>query len=556
LDPEIVKRYAFILSAGAGALGVVTAIPAFLGGRVRVGGAIRAGLLALLGGLILFAIAGIVGLRLTPGSGLRGCALAAGCGALLAPLAALIGVFGSDPSDRAEVPPAPAWSLMSGIFLLGAGLGEMGWLARTYGVNALQQEQYWSLGVSAGLTWSVLVLRATRVWPGAEALCGNVSGAALTALTIGWTLQLATFHYPSPSLTPWFVIFLGVGLLAGWTLSLVACAMAGGGRGNRAATIGSSVVMTLSVAAVAGSAQMNIVREDNLLPAMAAGFLGALLVFTLIAGNESRTEEGATDSLSAAVSVLALVGLSWIGFKLMMGLGMAIVACGFLAAWPAATALGVAAPTRLGVPVPQRFTTLAGASLGLLAAFKVYQEAGDMALTGIDISDGNVLVSLAAGLILPVVLESVFGRRASVALDAPRMPLLDALARFVGVAAVALAALLCVGLFAGIEGVGVLALGLGLWGWMAAGAMAGTGREDGFATFRSLPAALLTASLAIVALPLKVHLADVTRVQKMEVAVAILAIAALIVLLGGLVGRRRSPSPAIEDSSTSIGGTP
>lgn len=540
MDPEQVKQTAFMLTAGAGALAVITSLPALIGARKRHPSAMGSAVLALGGALVLDAVAGFVATRLPTGAGLRGCALMAGLGALLAPLATLLGALCSDESDADDVPPPAAWSLIPGLLLSGLALVELGWMTKQYGVNARVQAEYWTLGLSLGLTWSVLVLRANRGWPGAEALCGNLSGAALISLAIGWTLQLASHHFPAPSTAPWFVIFCGVGLLAGWALSLAVTAIFSAGQGGRGTTLASSVMMALAVFCVAGSAQLHLVREAPLLAGVATGFLGALLLSGLAIGGDDQKPDG----LAAQATVLMLAALAWVGFKLMMGLGVAVCAVGFLAAWPCAIAMGVAAPSRFGMPTPQRFAALGGATLALLAAFRVYQEAADLGLSGIDVSDGNVLMALVAGLGLPVLFESVFGRQSATAGEPASSAAragFEAVLRFLGVSLVTGLAVVCIGLFAGTAGVGCLILGLALWGVTASAAMAATGSESGLPTWRSLPAGLLTAATALIALPWYGVLADVTREQKLQV-VMVVAAAALLGLIVGALSRRK-PQP-------------
>lgn len=540
MDPEQVKQTAFMLTAGAGALSVITSLPALIGARKRHPSAIGSAGLAIAGALVMVAVAGFAATRLPAGAGLRGCALMAGLGALLAPLATLVGALCSDPSDTDDVPPPAAWSLIPGILLSGLALAELGWLTKQYGVNARMQAEFWTLGLALGLTWSVLVLRANHGWPGAEALCGNLSGAALISLALGWALQLATHHFPAPSNAPWFVLFCGVGLLAGWTLSLAVAAIFSGGQGGRGTTMGSTVMMALSIFFVAGSAQVHLVREAPLLAGVATGFIGALLLSGLAIGGDDHKPDG----LAAQATVLMLAALAWVGFKLMMGLGVAVCAVGFLAAWPCAIAMGVAAPSRHGMPIPQRFAALGGATLALLAAFRAYQEAAELGLSGIDVADGNVLMALVAGLGLPVLFESVFGRQPATAgqpASSPARAGFEAVVRFVGVTLVTGLAVVCIGLFAGTAGVGCLILGLALWGVTASAAMAATGAESGLPTWRSLPAGLLTAAAAMVALPWYSALADVTRAQKLQVVIVVTAAAIVGLILGALA--RRKPQP-------------
>lgn len=549
MDPEKVKETAFMLASGAGALALVTALPALFGKRRRAPGAMGTSALVIAGGILLTAIAGAVGLKLEAHTGLRGCALAAGAAALLAPLATLVGCLCSDESDEAARPPSAAWSLIPGIFLFGLALFEMGWLARQYGLHAVMQARYWVLGASLGLTWSVLVLRATRTWPGAEALCGNLAGAGLIAITLNWTLQLAGYHFSAPSTAPWFVLFCGVGILAGWALSLVSAALSPGGAGSQASTVGSALVMAVAVGAVAGSAQTYLVPEEQfLLAAIAAGFVASLTLLPLTVGPQRAAALGkGADSLAATACVVALAGLAWVGFKLMLGLGMAVCAIGFLAAWPAATAMGVAAPSRLGMPVPQRFVTIAAGFLTLLTALRVFQEAADLMLSGIDISDGNVLVSLIAGLGLAVLLESLFGRP-SIAGVAARgtgvREFLESLVRLFAVVTAGALAILCVTLFAGMEGAAVLVIGLALWSLVAATSIAATGEETGVATYRALPAALLAVSLLFVALPWKDVIADVTREQKWQFVSGLITVAVVGVLVSASLTRRSPPPDA------------
>lgn len=536
MDPEQVKQTAFMLALGAGALALVTALPAFRGGRRRHPAAAPSALGALAGGGAIALVSALAGANLPPGTGARGCALLVGLAALLAPLATIVGVLCSDEADAENVPSPASWSLIPGIVLSGLALAQLGWLAKTYGVNARVQVQFWMLGASLGLCWSVLVLRANRAWPGAEALCGNTSGAALIALTLGATMQLASHHFPAPSTAPWFVLFCGVGIMAGWTLSMGATALLDQGRGGRSATLASAILMGISIFLVAGSAQMHLVKEAPLLAAVATGFIGALLLSGLAVGSD----DGAPDGMAAQATVLMLAALAWVGFKLMMGLGVAACALGFLAAWPCATAMGVAAPSRFGMPTPQRFAALGGAALAMLAAFRVYQEAADLALPGIDVSDGNVLMALVSGLGLPVLLESVFGRPPATATEADANTLqsvLQAAIRLIGVTLVSGLALLCMALFAGPAGVSCLLLGLALYGVLAAAAMAAIGAEAGLPTWRSLPAALLTATFALVALPWNDALADVTRLQKVQV-VIVVASAMLVALLVSAFSRR------------------
>ena len=536
MDPEQVKHVAFMLCAGAGALAVATSLPALRGGRVRHRAALPSAWLALLGAVLVAVIAGIAGMRLPAGTGARGCALMVGLGAALAPLATLVGALCSDEGDTEDAPPSAAWSLIPGIVLGGLALAELGFMAKQYGIYAHTQQEYWTLGVTLGLTWSVLVLRANRGWPGAENLCGNLSGAALIALALGWTSQLAGHHFPSPSTSPWFVLFCGVGLMAGWTLSLGFAAVFSQGQGGRGATMASAVMMALSVFLVAGSAQMHLVREAPLLAAVATGFLGALLLSGLAIGGDDQVPDG----LAAQATVVMLAALAWVGFKLMLGLGVALCAVGFLAAWPCATAMGVAAASRFGMPTPQRFAALGGATLALLGAFRVYQEAADLSLSGVDVADGNVLMALVVGVGLPVLLESTFGRQPAGAGEPAASSLhalLEAAVRGIGVVLVTALAVACMGLFAGTAGVGCLVLGLALWGLVASAAMAATGAESGLPTWRSLPAGLLVAALALVALPWNGVLADVTRAQKLQV-VAVGTVAALVGLAVSAYNRR------------------
>ena len=150
--------------------------------------------------------------------------------------------------------------------------------------------------------------------------------------------------------------------------------------------------------------------------------------------------------------------------------------------------MGTNAPSRRGMPVPQRFITLAGGCLALLAAFKVYQEAGDLMQSGVDIADGNVMVSLVADRCCP------WCSRRSADAVSPCRALPFSVRRACALAwsqrhaccvvGVATAALVCVALFA-VEGGGVMLLGAVE---SADGSLhGGHGRGGRPLTFRSLP---------------------------------------------------------------------
>lgn len=531
MDPDHIKRVAWVLCVGAGVLGAVSTLPALVGRVRRVPGAVSNGLLTVAGALLVTIGAGLVGFRLDAGSGHRGCALALGIAVLVAPLATLVGAWCVDGAERSEAPGSPkgdevssAWSLIPGVFLMGLALFQIGWFAHRYGVNARLQWQFWTLGMTVGLVWSVLMQQATHLWKGFQSPSGSVSGAGLMAVALAWALQMADYHFSASSTSPWFVIFCGVGILAGWLLSMVVAAML---TVNRATVLCTAAIMALAVGAVAGSAQAYIVREDNLLATVACGFLAALLLLAL-AGDSSRP---APDGLTLSIVALVLAGLAWAGFKLMMGLGVAVAALGFLAAWPTASALEMTTPSgRLG---SQRFIELAGTFLVLLSGLKVFQEVANLMQSGVDIAEGNVMAALVCGTALAVQLEAIFGRSPSI--EQPirgAKVLLDALARALGVVGIESLAIVGVALFAGLEGVAALIIGLALWTLLTATSTAASGGEGSPATFRSMPAGLLTISLALALAPLNGLLTHVTRAQKMEMAIAVACVAVVAIGVG------------------------
>ncbi len=550
MDPDHVKQVVWELCAGAGVLALLALLAAAFGRRRRAPGAVASGGVALTLSLLVAIAALGVASGLAPGTGQRGCALALALGFLVAPLGAFAGGLCSDPGDRPEVPPPPAWSLLPGLVVTGTALCAMGWLEGHYGIRCRHQLDFWNLGVASGLVLCVLVLRAGNAWGAAEALCGSLSGASLLVLTLGWSVEIAVAHFSEAPTAPWFVMFCGVAILAGWTMALVVSAMTTGGNGNLTATLVSAVVMAVAVGGVASSVSVNIVHEYNIVPAMSAGFVAALLLLSFTVG-----ERGAfPDNVTAVTAMLVLTGLAWVGFKLMAGLGVAVVAVGFLAVWPAATALGVAAPSRLGMPVAQRFITLAGSFLALLTAFKVFAHVTDLRSVGIDLTDGNTLAAMIVALGFPIVLESLFGRCPLCCVEnrdgAPSGSANDAspairtrgavaiffraFARLVIVFGAAFIAVVCLALFAGTGGVASLVLGAAVWGMLSASSVASTGEEGGLLSFRGMPAALLMACVALVATPWKDALIDVTRAQKLHVIFGLGGVAVLGTLLASL----------------------
>ncbi|NDD29817.1 MAG: hypothetical protein EB084_16295 [Proteobacteria bacterium] len=206
------------------------------------------------------------------------------------------------------------------------------------------------------------------------------------------------------------------------------------------------------------------------------------------------------------------------------------------------------------MPVAQRFAALSAAALTLLASFRAFQEAADLSLSGIDISDGNVLMALITGLGLPVVLESIYGRHpagATPQAQSVTRAALDAGLRLAGSTLTSALALVFMLVFAGNAGAACLVLGMAMWGVVAAAAMAASAVEAGLPTWRSMPSALVTATLAPLALPWRDTLSDVTRAQKLLMVNSLTAAGLVWILLAALQRRQSAPAETPPDAEAS-----
>lgn len=541
MDPTQVKLVAWYLSLGAGAVALLAAVISGFGPRERAFGWARAAALSLVGGVLMAAIALVVLFTLAPGSGARGVAAAFALGAVIGPLATLVTALRHPIADAsAGSVEAPAPILLPGIVMLGAAVLAMGMLANHYGIRANAQWMGLILGLSSGLIWSVLSVRAMTPRPYADWVTGMLIGAGLTAIALPATAVLAGAHFAQPSTAPWFAIFCGAGVLAGWTLTLVAVVLVSRGVGSSLATVSGAIVMCVALGSAAWSAQANIVHEDRLLPVLAVGLLAALLVLAVSASvPPAETPEGRRDADPVAALCVAFVVLAvaWVGFKVWLGLGIVVAALGFLSAFPVAAALGASSPA--GPLVAERAAALGGAGLLLLGCMKLYQQEANLMLSGIDIADGNVTVALLAGLILPVLVEPLMGRRPGTqATGSPIPGAISVLGRFLGCAVVVGAAVVGGALYFNVDGIAAILVGLSAWAVLSAAAFVAQGEENGLLAFRGVFLATAVVGLAVLLLPYKDQLAIVTRAQKMQVLAAVTLVAALAMMLAATLSRR------------------
>ena len=506
----------------------------------------------------------IVLFQLPPGTGIRGCAAAAALGCMQVPAASLVQSLCNQHSDYTPahrsvgVDPASSWSMVPGVFLIASGLLCMGLISHQYGIRAVAQWEGLVLGTCVGLAWTMVALRALASWAYADVAMGNLSGAALVVVALPWMAVMGTFHYLPPSTAPWFPIFAGIGVLAGWTITVVTVAVLSHGQGSRLAAVASAGVMAVALGASSLSAQAIV--KDNVQPAIAAGFLAALFLMVVSSSTQRLLEahqapEDApsdhVDTVASVAAVLILASVAWVGFKLLLGYGVLMAALGMLAAFPAAVALGVSSPSAQGVRVPERVASLGGAFLVLLGGMKVLQQEGGMMLSGIDIAEGNVAIALVFGILLPVILEGVSGRRP--AFEKPTSPMesiLGAGARWLALMGVMTTAVIGGGLYFGLDGVTAMALGVAVWAVLAAGSTAASAAEEGLLTFRALGLAPAFVALAVLLLPYKSVVLDVTRLQKQNVAQAMALFLALALVVAGLLRKRwMAPPPAEEAPS-------
>jgi hypothetical protein len=561
----------WLLSLGCGGLAVLVAIFSAVARGARPPGWARTPRGAMLGGIVLLIVGLCVMSSLPAGTGAKGCAAAFSLAVMLAPLACLVSALSAQASEvvaASDTYPSRAsasFSFLPGVFLLSAGMAALGLVHHHYGIHAQPQMQCFVAGLGLGLGWTAVVLRSAAAWAFAEGASSLLVESGITLMAIVWTICMASYHFPATSNAPWFPIFCGVGSVGGWTMSLVAAAAFAKGRGGSAATLVCALIMALALGCAAYSAQKNVVGvNEDLLPALAAGFLAALLVLLAASSGKSAEEQsphGDIDALACVLVVLMAVGVAWVGFKLWLGLGMVVCALGFLAALPAAVALGNTQPLSYGLPLAERSLTLVGSFLLLLGGMKVFQQAGDMSLTGIDISDGNVTVALMAGAILPVIWESLMGRRSAEELTSSHQGAvvwLVALVRAAMLTVLGMGTVLAFGLYFGVEGVAVGILGLALWSLLAGVGVTAGSEEHGLVSFRSLPYAPVFVATAVVLLPWREHLLDVTRQQKMQLLVALVILTA--VSLSAVTALRRkkgaAAGSATEGSSQSIQSQP
>ena len=234
----------------------------------------------------------------------------------------------------------------------------------------------------------------------------------------------------------------------------------------------------------------------------------------------------------------------------MLGFGILMAALGMVAAFPAAVALGVSSPSADGVRVPERVAALGGAFLVLLGGMKVLQQEGGMMLSGIDIAEGNVAIALIFGVLLPVVLEALSGPP-----PRARRPILDDRGRAGRRDPLGEPDAGCSrwpssggGLYFGPDGVAAMALGLAIWAVLAAGSTAASAAEEGLLTFRTLGLAPAFVALAVLLLPYKSFVLDVTRLQKQQVVLVLALSVALTLIVAGMLRNRWAAELAPADA--------
>jgi len=534
VDPVAVKQMAWYLSLGCGGVAVVAAILGIVGNRARDPGWGRAAVMAATGGGVLAVIALIVMSRIPSGAGHKGIAAAFAMGAILLPLGALLTALRHPlKRDTGEWSDAPAPLLLPGMFVLGMGVLAAGLVANRYGIRANGQFMGLTLGLSLGWVWTLLCIRSVSPWRYAEATASMLTGAALAALSVPQVAVIAGMHFPWPSTAPWFTLYCATGMLAGWILTFVSVAVVSRGSGSTAATVVGAGVMAAALGAAAWSAQVNIVTDDRLVPTLAAGLLGALLAVA-IASSARWVEEAHTVDHVAAISLaFVLLGVCWVSFKLWLGLGMAVAALGFLAAFPVAAALGAAAPP--GISLSERVCALGGGALLLLAGMKIFQEAAHLGLEGIDIADGNVTAALVAGMIVPIVFEACVPHREG---EGAIPAAVSVLGRFLACAVLVGVTVVGGALYFGVDGVAAMLTAIAMWCLLAATSISATGREGGLVTFRALPLATSTLSLAVLLVPATNLLSAATRHQKIQILIAITVVAAIALAVSGALGRK------------------
>jgi len=315
-----------------------------------------------------------------------------------------------------------------------------------YGLRAFNLFISLSLGISLSSLWLIMGEKFIKKTDSLSLSLNKIEASTYLMQGIIMAQVLAGYHFRLKTDAAWTLMIIALVMVLVWILSIVF--FRSGRYGMQIMPVQMSFFAIIFLAIAAYITQKTINNLNYFYPILFGVVSGFLLLAIM---RDSSFNRGRTDLMAGALGAILLCGLFWISFRMSLGYGISLGGFGLLSvAGIVMHHLSLDEKAKVYL----RGLVLMGITAVLIAGWRVFLQKTDLVISGIDLSEGYIMIGLLAGVFLPLFLEGGFME------EKPREGASSAVLYYILVIFISALSLFCFGLFLGVPGTAAGFLGL------------------------------------------------------------------------------------------------